>query len=185
MGDDDARLVRSVLAGNQDEYRVLVARYWHTARRWASNYVNDQARSEEVVQEAFVEAYTRLETLQRPDRFAGWLHSIVTYLAIATLRRRKGTIDFYAAICREHSPDNTYQDADQHQRLERREREFSVHAAVDRLSPVHRQVITLYYFDNCSQQRIAQLLRSTPKAIKSLLHRARQQLRKEMSDHDG
>ena len=183
MGNADARLVRSVIAGHQDEYRILVERYWHTARRWASKYVTEPARLEEVVQEAFVEAYTRLETLQRPDRFAGWLRSILTYLAIATLRRRKSTVDFDTAISHGHPSHNTYQAADQHHRLERREREFSVHAAVDRLSPVHRQVITLYYFDNCSLQRIAHLLRTTP--IKSLLHRARQQLRKEMSDHDG
>ena len=73
MREGDAQALRKVLAGEQEAYRVLVQQYERSAVQWAMGYVRETDLAQEVVQEAFVEAYFRLDTLRQPDRFGGWL----------------------------------------------------------------------------------------------------------------
>ena len=94
MKNDDARLVESVLAGNLDDYRKLVDAYQLSAEQWAFRQVRNISDAEEIAQEAFVEAYFRLDTLRQAEKFAGWLHRIVVNTAVSWLRRRKCTVSF-------------------------------------------------------------------------------------------
>ena len=92
--DDDASIVQSVLAGNADDFRTLVEKYRYAAERWAFHRIRNLSDAESIAQEAFVEAYFRLDTLNEPDRFGSWLRSIVTNTAISWLRRRRPTVSF-------------------------------------------------------------------------------------------
>jgi len=56
MKDDDADIVKSVIAGNQDDFRKLVERYHYSAERWAFRHVKNLSDAENIAQEAFVEA---------------------------------------------------------------------------------------------------------------------------------
>ncbi len=67
--DEDANLVQSVLAGNLDDFRKLVDKYQYAAERWAFHHVQNLSDAEGIAQEAFVEAYFRLDTLREPHRF--------------------------------------------------------------------------------------------------------------------
>lgn len=185
MDERDAAVVRSVLAGNRDDYRILVQRYEKAAAHWASSYVKDPSRAEGVVQEAFVEAYFQLDRLRRPEQFGSWLRSIVTYAAIAWLRRRKPVVLVEELNSVAGGPQfyDRREGVTPHDELERRELEVALHMALDAISSVHRQVITLFYFEAYSHQQIADLLDLSTSAVKSLLHRARQQLKKEMPRH--
>lgn len=186
MGEDDAHVIRSILAGNQDDYRILVERYENAAMQWARRYIGDPSRVEDVVQEAFVEAYFQLERLRRPEQFGSWLRSIVRYTAIGWLRRRRsallaeGVVRVTGGGFQSYSRFEVFTPQDD---LEREEREGALRKAIDRISPDHRQVIEMYYYDGCSHQQIADRLRGSGSAVKSMLYRARQQLRKEMTRH--
>jgi RNA polymerase sigma-70 factor (ECF subfamily) len=65
--------------------------------------------------------------------------------------------------------------------LERQEQENLLQAAIDALPPTYRRIITMFYFDSCSHKEIAAHLDVSVAAVKSMLHRARQRLKKEMS----
>jgi len=58
--------------------------------RWEA-YLSD---AEDIAQEAFVEAYFRLDTLHEPHKFGSWLHSIVSNTSVSWLRRRKPAVSF-------------------------------------------------------------------------------------------
>lgn len=186
MGEGDADLVRSALSGDSKGYCLLVERYAGAATRWALYYVKDLSRAEEIVQEAFVEAYFQLQTLRQPERFGSWLRSIVTYTAIAWLRRRRPMVlveEIHSAASG-HQRYSRYEAPTPQEALEQEEQEALLHLAIAALSPAHQQVIALFYFERYSHQQLADRLHSSVPAVKSLLHRARQQLRKEMSKHE-
>lgn len=185
MGEDDAHMIRSILAGNRDDFCILVGRYENSAMQWAKRYVGDPSRVEDIVQEAFVEAYFQLDRLRRPEQFGSWLRSIVKFTAIAWLRRRRATllVKDIVRITGGYQSYSRYEVSTPHDDLEQQERETALRAAIDGISHDHQQVITMYYYEGYSHQQIADRLHCSVAAVKSMLYRARQQLKKEMSRH--
>ncbi len=152
MKKDDACIVKSVLAGDLDNFRVLVDRYHLPAEQWAFHHVRNMSDAEEIAQEAFVEAYFRLDTLQQPRQFGGWFRRIVTNIAISWFRRRRSIVSLeeisdiygnnervsrYSYYALPSSPDQ----------LEQKEQADQLDAAIAALPQTYQQVITMFYFD--------------------------------------
>jgi RNA polymerase sigma-70 factor (ECF subfamily) len=178
-------LVRAVLAGSQEAYRVLVGRYGERARRWALSFVRDAARAEEVAQEALVEAYFQLESLRRPAQFGSWLRSIVTHTAISAHRRHRSAAAAELSSATDGLQSHSrYVVPRQYEEVEEGEERCRVRAGLGALPPQYRQVLTLFYYEEFTHEELASRLGRSVPAVKSLLHRAREQLRKEIS-RDG
>ena len=183
MKKDDARIIKSVLAGDLDNFRVLVDRYHLPAEQWAFHHVRNMSDAEEIAQEAFAEAYFRLDTLQQPRQFGGWFRRIVTNIAISWFRRGRSTVSFeeisdiYSHNSVRYSRYDVPSPTD---RLDQNERVEKLHAAIATLPRTYRQVITRFYFDGRSYKEIAVELDISVAALKSRLHRAKEQLKKEM-----
>lgn len=185
MVENDAELIKSVLSGNTDDFRKLVEKYQYAAERWAFHHVKNLADAENIAQEAFVEAYFRLDVLRDPNRFGSWLHSIVNNTAVSWLRRHRSTVSF-------EEIDSIYSDGglfEHYSRydvptpddiMEQQERERQLQLAISALPGTYQSVIIMFYFDDCSYKDIAACLNTSVSTVKSTLHRARQQLRKEM-----
>ena len=185
MVENDAELVKSVLSGNINDFRKLVEKYQYAAERWAFHHVKNLADAEGIAQEAFVEAYFRLDVLRDPNRFGSWLHSMVNNIAVSWLRRRRSTVSYERinSTCSDGGPVERYNRYDVPtpvDLLEQQERERQIHLAISALPHTYQRVITMFYFDDCSYRDIAACLNISVSAVKSTLHRARQQLRKEM-----
>ncbi len=185
MKNDDARLVESVLAGNLDDYRKLVDAYQLLAEQWAFRHVGNISEAEEIAQEAFVEAYFRLDTLRQVGKFGAWLRSIVANTAVSWLRRSKSTVRFdeitrISGNGNLHELYNRYEEPTPHDLLERQEQEDLLRRAIDALSPTHRDVIRMFYYDDRSYKDIAAHLTASEAAVKSMLHRARRRLKEEV-----
>jgi RNA polymerase sigma-70 factor (ECF subfamily) len=183
--NDDANLVRSVLSGNPDDFRKLVDKYQYVAERWAFHHVRNLSDAESVAQEAFVEAYFRLDTLRDPHTFTSWLRSIVINTAISRLRQRRSTVSFEEIVNRYDHTESVercqrYEVPKPDDLLERQEQEQLLRSAIGSLPATYQIVITMFYFDSCSYKEIAAHMDSSVAAVKSTLHRARQRLRKEM-----
>ena len=186
MKKNDADFVKSILAGNLDDFRNLVEKYQHFAERWAFHYVKNLSDAEDIAQEAFVEAYFRLDTLREPRKFRSWLRSIVSNTSVSRLRRRKSTVPFEEIdIIRSNGKIferyNSYEAPTPDDLLERQEREKLLHTAINALPPTYQRIIMMFYFDSCSYKKIAAHLNVSVAAVKSMLHRARRNLKKEMS----
>ncbi len=185
MKGEDADIVRSVLSGNEDDFRILVEKYQYPAERWAFHHARNLSDAESIAQEAFVEAYFRLNTLSEPHKFGSWLRSIVSNTAISWLRRRRPTVSFQR-ISGIYSHEilieryDGYEAPTPEDLLQRQEQAELLQAAISTLPPMHQRVITMFYFDSCSYKQIALQSNTSVSAVKSMLHRARQSLKKEM-----
>jgi RNA polymerase sigma-70 factor (ECF subfamily) len=129
-----------------------------------------------VVQDAFVQAFLKLETFRGSAAFYTWLYRIAFNLAMSHARRQhpmRSLDDEKTDRGREPVDDQPTPEA----RLACRERAALVHAALAELSAEYRQVIVLREIDGCRYDEIAEILELPVGTVRSRLFRARLELR--------
>src|SRR5512135_1722775 len=85
----DEEVVRRVLAGDGPLFEVLMRRYNQRLYRVARAILRDDAEAEDVMQQAYVEAYSHLGQFEGRAMFATWLTKIAVYEALARVRQRR------------------------------------------------------------------------------------------------
>jgi RNA polymerase sigma-70 factor (ECF subfamily) len=88
-GPSDGQLVSKCLAGNRKAFDELIRRYQRQAVAVSYRLLGNSQDSLEVTQDAFLKAFTSLDTLQKPEAFGGWLMRIVSNLSLNYRRSRK------------------------------------------------------------------------------------------------
>lgn len=172
----DGEVVRRVLAGDVESYRILVERYRQQFGRYAVSLLGDADLAADAVQEAFIRAYDSLGTCRDPERFGAWFFRILTNQCHTARTRgggaRRDTIDVEEAGLA--SPDRA--DA----AVERGELATRLQQGLERLTPEQREAFVLKYVDERSYEEMAQLLGVGADALKMRVHRAREALREFM-----
>jgi RNA polymerase sigma-70 factor (ECF subfamily) len=84
----DAEIVRDVLRGDRGAFAALVARHERAVWATAWRVLRDGHAAADAGQEAFLQAFNRLDALRRPDRFGAWLLRIARRESIRMARRR-------------------------------------------------------------------------------------------------
>ncbi|MCP2324686.1 RNA polymerase sigma factor (sigma-70 family) [Hamadaea flava] len=173
----EAALVERAAAGDQHAYAELVARTSALARRTATLLgAGDDA--EDVVQEAYVKAYRRLETFRGDSSFRSWLLTIVaneTRNLHRTRQRRAGLLE--RAAVAEGPPPELDHAVDGALSTERRE---ELVAALQQLSPADRDVLVYRYLLDMSEAETAELLDRPKGTVKSRASRALAKLRTQL-----
>src|SRR6516165_3508823 len=82
MQGSDHSVVRAVLAGDKEAYGALVRAHSATVFRVAFRITGNEADAEEVVQEAFLRGYQRLESYQQRSAFGTWIYRIAVNCAL-------------------------------------------------------------------------------------------------------
>ena len=177
---DDASVIRDILGGNVNSFKILMDRYQDHVSRIVSNHVTwDNAP--EVTHETFVRAYGSLGTFKGTSSFKHWLAKIATRCCCDFWRgyyqKRLNRIDPLPDDCRnwvEHllSDQSLEQDAD---RVEARD---LLQWALGQLSASERTVLTLTHLNEYSVAEAAELLEWSATRVKVQSHRARKKLRK-------
>ena len=170
---DVERLIRRAQQGDLEAFAEVTRRFQHMAFGYAVALLRDLQQAEDVVQEAFVAAWFGLRTLADPAAFPGWFRGIVRHQAYRILRqRRDASLPLEAALgvpANGSAPDR---------RAEERERVTAVLGAIAALPSPVREVVTLFYVHDCTQQDIATFLGLPVTTVNNRLHAARQQLKR-------
>ena len=166
-------LIARAKQGDLEAFAEVTRRFQHMAFGYALAIVRDLQQAEDVVQEAFVAAWFGLLTLADPAAFPGWLRGIVRHQAHRLLRQRHlEALPLTAAeavAAEESGPDD---------RLEQGQRVAAVLGAIARLPAPLREVVTLFYVHDCTQQDIATFLGLPLTTVNNRLHAARTQLKR-------
>jgi len=173
-GQADARVVRRVLEGEREDFAVLVERYMRVVHAVAYAQMGNPDDAEDVVQDGFLKAFEKLDTLRQAHKFGSWLISIVHNVCkerIATRIRQNALAERGPAASATAIPD-----------IERRELHDVLRQQLERLDAVHREVLLMHYFVGKPVREIAALLDISPAAVKKRLQRARDVLSKQMLD---
>jgi RNA polymerase sigma-70 factor (ECF subfamily) len=168
----DAQLVELTRNGHPDAYDELVARYQNTVRSRAFAVLTDYQAAEDVAQESFIKAYSALGTLAEPERFGGWLVTIVQHTALDLLRSRKDNPSL--ETMREQgfeAPRPTR--GLQIEKIADREEEARVLEVLSDLRADYREIIVLKHVEKLSYKEIAARLGMTTSSVGEKLSRVR------------
>jgi len=171
---DHEDLVHRAVAGDVRAFVELTRRFQHFAFGSALALVRDFQQAEDVVQEAFMAAWSALPSLADPGAFPGWLRGIVRHHALRVLRRKDPTrplSDADQIASEEPGPEHL---------LEHRQRAATALCAMAELPDTLREAATLFFVHECSHQDIATFLNLSVTTVNNRLHAARSKLKRRM-----
>ena len=170
---DEAELIAQSLNGNHDAYACLIDRYKNALYHHCFAIVRSEGAAEDIAQDTFITAYYKLASYNAEYRLSTWLFKIATNKALNHLKKsaREVAADdtLIATIMSAHS-------GPLEQAIDN-----ELHAAVQKLQPKYRAVISLYYWHGLNYQDIARALCVPSGSVKGWMSRAKAQLRKELS----
>jgi RNA polymerase sigma-70 factor (ECF subfamily) len=168
----DAVLVGRVRKGEAAAFEDLVRRYIRTAHSLAMSVVGSPDLADDVCQEAFLAALSRIEQCRHPDRFRAWLMTIVRNRALnlrgSEFRRAHSSLE---AVGQFASPQDPQQD------LKRKALREEIDSAVDDLPGLKRKVFVLHDIQGWDHAGISKELEISRGSSRVHLHGARQILR--------
>ena len=172
--------MQRVRAGERELYEVLMRRYNQRVYRVARAIVRDDREAEDVVQDAYVRAYTNLDAFAGRATFATWLTKIAVHEALARAKRRGRFVDIEDAM-----PKLASDTRDPEQHASDRELGAALEAAVDALPEAFRTVFMLRDVEGLSTTETADCLGIAEETAKTRLHRARRLLRAQLIARAG
>jgi RNA polymerase sigma factor (sigma-70 family) len=175
MAMDHEPLVRRAARGDVGAFVELTRRFQHFAFGSALAMVRDFQQAEDVVQEAFVAAWTALPTLAEPAAFPGWLRGIVRHHAFRVLRRKQ-----LHAVPLAEAENVPSDDPPADHILEQRRQAAAALAAISELPDALREPAALFFIHECSHQDIAAFLGLSAVTVNNRLHAARSHLKQRM-----
>ena len=168
---DDLDLIRRMQAGDDDAVRDLYAQYGQRLYAYALRLTDDPATAEDVTQNTLVTAWRTAHTFRAEGRLIAWLLGIVHHTAMKAIRNRTNYIDDVAEeTIREDQP------SPEEQAQVKDERRW-VRQGMQSLSPEHRAVLELVFYQELSLNEVAQVFDVPLGTVKSRLSYARTHLR--------
>jgi RNA polymerase sigma-70 factor (ECF subfamily) len=175
---DDRRLIADCLKGQTAAFGELVSRYQDRLYNTVFRLVDNAEDAQDVVQDAFLNAYQALDHFKGDAQFFTWLYRIAVNTAISLRRKRRLTLRIQRNPDEAgHEPTDDSEFSRPGQALERLEQERWIQQALNRLSPEHRAVLILKDLEDHKYETIAEILNVPIGTIRSRLHRARLELR--------
>jgi RNA polymerase sigma-70 factor (ECF subfamily) len=190
LRDPDIRLMLRVRAGEAGAFEELVERYQHRLVAVMHHLVGNAEEAEDLAQEVFLRVYRARQRYRPRSKFSTWLFTIANNLALNSLRARQR---------RPVVPLNTHDSgplgprpAEQlvHdrgtgpvQRVQQQELAALIRRALEGLNERQRMAVVLNKFEDMNYAEIAEVMGLTTKAVKSLLSRARMNLRAALSGY--
>jgi len=179
---DDTALIHQTLSGNDRAFEILVGRYQSAVFGWIRQTLPYTEQDEDLAQEVFIQAYFNLDTLREPSKFQGWLRQIARNVCVSWLRRQRPFESYEKLISDNQTREQIEMRSSQtvltpEEQLLAHEAFANLENYLRYLSEGHQKIIRLYYFEGLTYQEISEMLDLSESAIKSRLHRAREQLR--------
>jgi RNA polymerase sigma-70 factor (ECF subfamily) len=182
----DEEVIRRVRAGEPELFEILMRRHNQRLYRVARSIVKDEAEAEDVMQQAYVNAYIHLDQFADRARFSTWLTRIAVYEALGRLRRRRRAREVDVSSVTEGTGAGlTSGEPSPEQQALTGELRRLLEGAVDALPCTSRAAFVLREVEGLSTAEAAACLGVSEDVVKTRLHRARRQLRKELFDRAG
>jgi RNA polymerase sigma-70 factor (ECF subfamily) len=179
--DADACLMLRFQNGDVHAFETLFSRHAHALVNFAYRFVRNREIAEELAQEVFLRVYDAAATYRVEARFRTWLYRIATNLCLNELRRPRRraaheSLDSPSGDKTQGRPMDLVDDArpDPEAQLGRRDVAREIARALGKLPEKQRTAFVLNKYQELSYLEVAEVMNSTEKAVKSLIHRAKE-----------
>lgn len=174
----DPQVVRDVLSGDRDAYRLLVRRYQDVLYGHALRMVGNSDEASDLVQQAFVTGFKKLGSARDPERIGAWLFRILSNLTKDHLRNpRRGDLSM------EKVPEVPEPRGDPLEAAHRSEIRQSLQVAMGQLTAEQREAFMLKHVEGRSYEEMAAVLDVSVASLKMRVKRAREALKDLLEDY--
>src|SRR5437762_4604567 len=186
--NEDTLLVKRARNGDMAAYDDLIRRYQERIHATIYHMTANHEDANDLAQETFIKGYQALKSFKGDSSFFTWVYRIAVNKTINFLKQRKNKthmslndLDFNA----EHDPDLVALVSDKTPRRDVNliELQEKLNAAMQKLSEIHRLVVTLHDVQGLSHEEIGKIMDCNTGTVRSRLFYARQQLQAYLSDY--
>jgi len=174
--DVDAQLMLRFQNGDAEAFDQLFSRHTRSIVNFAYRFVRDRQIAEELAQEVFLRVYEAAAGYRPRAKFTTWLYRIATNVCLNEIRKPH----FRAAhqpVSEEELPPGVFENSDSPDRsLECRAVSQALKEALEKIPEKQRIAFVLNKYEELSYAEVAEIMKTSEKAIKSLIHRAREAL---------
>jgi RNA polymerase sigma-70 factor (ECF subfamily) len=182
----DQFLVEALKSGDQAAFRELVETRQGLVYNTVLGLVQNAEDAEDVSQEVFIKVFESVKQFKGESAFTTWLYRVAVTTALEYLRKkkRKKRFAFLTSLFGDdqnplHDPPDFVHPGVQ---LDNREKAKVLFQAINKLPDNQRIAFTLHKVEGLSYQEVSDVMATTVAAVESLIHRARQNLKKTLHD---
>lgn len=182
MEASEKEIIRRVLAGDREEYRVLMERHFPVVLLMTLRITGNQQDAEEAAQEAFIRAYQQLPAFREQSAFATWVFRIGMNTALNMVKRRSRNPEWYAEPVDDPSstsPISTHPTPEA--ALLDNEARIQRERAMEALTPMERTAFVLRHMEEQPMDVVAETLGINANSARQTLFRAVSKLRRQLA----
>lgn len=179
----DEAIVSRVVAGETAHFEILMRRHNQRLYRAARAIVRDEGEAEDVVQQAYVNAYRHLAQFDGRAQFSTWLTRIAVHEALARVRRGRRYQPMDESSLEAFMPATTSPDPER--QAFGRELGALMESAIDTLGDGYREVFMLRQVEGLSTAETAAVLEVSEDVVKTRFSRARHALQRDLLERSG
>lgn len=181
--NEQSLLVARALQGDATAFEGIVDQYGSLMLRTALMIVGDRDIAEDVVQDAFIQAWHHLSDLREANALRPWLMRIVVNQCISFKRRLARSTAFIRQALSDQETNIMAQVADDHKG--RLERDWDLARSIESLPMKQRLVIVLHYYNGMTLPEMSQALQMSENTLKKRIQAALANLRRMLSNADS
>ena len=179
---NELELIQDLRNGNEKAFKTLVETYQDMVFNTAIGVVQNAEDAEDVAQEVFIRVFRSIHAFKGESKLSTWIYRITTSCALDLIRSRKSKKRF-AFLQRLFGEGNEpiYEVPDFYHpgvALDQKENAAKLFKAIGQLPENQKVAFTLHKVEDLSYQEISEVMRTSVPAVESLMHRAKQNLRK-------
>lgn len=184
---NDLELVERLKKGEEAAFKVIVDTWRDMVFNTSLGIVQSSEDAEDVAQEVFVQVYESINQFKGDSKFSTWLYRIAVTKSLDHLRKkkRKKRFAFVQSLFGmneeevRHEPDFNHPGVS----LENKEKAAVLFRAIDKLPDNQKAAFTLHKLEGLSYQEVAEIMETTVSSVESLMHRAKTNLKKNLTDY--
>jgi len=166
--------IQKVLNGDTDAFRFIIKQYQDESYSLAMSVVKDEFLAKDVVQNAFIKAYTKLDTFKGNSKFSTWLVRIVINEAFIQLRKQKRQTKIAEEISEANNRSTVNESSE---RIERDNQRYYINEALKKIPAKHSLALRLFYLQEYSIEEIKEITGWSTSNTKVILYRARNKVK--------
>ncbi len=163
-------LVQQCLNGEASAYRALYDRYSKAMYNTALRILNRTDDAEDILQEAFTDAFQKLSSFEGRSTFGAWLRQIVVYKSIGHLKKQKLLLNSLESDAENIADDSAVDEDEVWYSVD------SIKQAMQKLPDGYRTVLTLHLIEGYEQEEVAEMMKVAHSTVRTQYMRAKQKL---------
>lgn len=184
---DEWILIEQLKQKNETAFKTVVETWQDMVYNTALSIIQNAEDAEDVAQEVFVQVYESVQSFKGESKFSTWLYRIVITKSMDHLRRKKRKKRFaFVQSLLGINNEILYDPPDFHHpgiKLDNKEQASVLFKAISRLPENQKIAFMLHKLEGLSYQEVSEIMKTTISSIESLLHRAKNNLKKNLEDY--